>query len=458
MRKWLWLLLLAVCPASVATADVTVDDFAYGVRIDVPGTTAIAAMSLPEQVYGSAFRPDLGDIRVFNAAGEPVPHMIRYAQTLKTDAPWRSLPFFPLPEAAAAGTGGYGVFVRTGPDGAVVRVDPPSAQVSSAPPRTFLIDLSRVGLSRDGRSLARLRLKWQPGDGHIMATLAVDASDDLVNWTTIAPRSAVSDIRYAGHRLMANTIRLSATGKRYLRLRHLDEGPALSLVRIEGRIQPEGRNPVRAFVKIDGRPDPDRSGVFEYSTGGALPVDRVNLVFDQANSMADARLESRSGPDAAWIRRFKGLFYRIDVDEPPLTSAPQAVKVSMDRHWRLSVDASESTIGSAVPRLELGYRPHDLFFIARGSGPFTLAFGSAAVEPLKVNVAALFDGINRHRENGMEQWVVPRGQRIVLGGPRRLTPLPAPLPMRRIVLWSILVAGVLVVAVMAWRLARRMNS
>ena len=134
MRKWLWLVLLAVCPASVATADVTVDDFAYGIRIEVPGGTAIAAMSLPEQVYGNAFRADLGDVRVFNTAGEPVPHMIRYAQTLKSDAPWRSLPFFPLPEAAPAEAGGYRVFVRTGPDGAVVRVDPRPAQASSAPP------------------------------------------------------------------------------------------------------------------------------------------------------------------------------------------------------------------------------------------------------------------------------------------------------------------------------------
>jgi hypothetical protein len=173
--------------------------------------------------------------------------------------------------------------------------------------------------------------------------------------------------------------------------------------------------------------------------------------------MADATLESRSDSDATWTRRFKGLFYRIDVDTPPLTSAPQPVPISMDRHWRLCVDASDSTIGSAVPRLELGYRPHDLFFVARGSGPFTLAFGSAAVEPLTVNVAALFDGIGRHRENGIQQWVEPQGKRIVLGGPRRLSPLPVPLPMRRIVLWLILVAGVLVVAAMAWRLARRLT-
>ena len=130
----------------------------------------------------------------------------------------------------------------------------------------------------------------------------------------------------------------------------------------------------------------------------------------------------------------------------------------MDRRWRLTVDASDSTIGSAVPRLEIGYRPHDLFFIARGSGPFTLAFGSAVAEPLKVNVAALFDGIGRHRENGLERWVTPQSTWMVLGGPQRLSPPPKPLPMRRILLWSVLLAGVLVVAAMAWRLARRLKG
>jgi hypothetical protein len=57
----------------------------------------------------------------------------------------------------------------------------------------------------------------------------------------------------------------------------------------------------------------------------------------------------------------------------------------------------------------------------------------------------------------LERWVRPQGTPITLAGPQRLLPLPKPLPLRRIVLWSILVAGVLVVAVMAWCLARRLK-
>ena len=100
MRKWLCLALMVVCNPSVSLADPTVGDFAYGIKIDVPAGSAVAAASLPEQVYKNAFRRDLGDVRVFNAEGEPVPHLIRYAQTQSAEAPWRSLVFFPLPQEA----------------------------------------------------------------------------------------------------------------------------------------------------------------------------------------------------------------------------------------------------------------------------------------------------------------------------------------------------------------------
>lgn len=450
MKKWLWLVLLTLCAPSVALADLSMDDFAYGIQIEVTKGTAVAAFSLPEQVYQSSTRKDLGDMRVFNAAGEPVPHMIRFAQSRSIDAPWRNLTFFPLSETAPADTGGYRVHVRTGPDGAIVSVDPGISPLPSAVAKTYLVDLSRMR-----PSLAQLRLEWQPGQPNLMASMAVDASDDLVAWTTIQSRAAISDIRYGGQRLLRNTISINRSSKRYLRLRQVDSGPAVSLVQIEGRLRPEGRSAIRAVLKVDGQPIADSPGLFEYRTIGAFPVDRVNLIFDQANSMADALLESRNDTSPTWTRRFKGLFYRIDMGETPLTSDPRAVPMSMDRHWRLTVDASESTIGNAIPWLEIGYRPHDLFFIARGSGPFTLAFGSARVEPLKVNVSALFDGIGRHRENALERWVIPSGPKMVLGGPQRLSPQPKPLPVRQIVLWSVLLAGVLVVAAMAWRLARR---
>lgn len=450
--RWSWLYLLLLAAAPVFAADPVLHDFAYGVKIDVPKGTPIAALSLPAQVYKNTYRADLGDVRVFNAAGEPVPHMLRYARTQAAEAAWQPLAFFPLPEDIKSEADGYRVYVRTGPNGAVVRVDPAPESVPVESIRSFLVDVSRFR-----RDLVQLRLVWPPGEKNLMAMFRVATSDDLVNWKTISRQAAISDARYGGHRLLSDTIPLRAKTRRYLRLQQTDSGPAVPVLRIEGQVQPEGRAPIRAFMQLAGRAVPDKSGVFEYQTSGAFPIDRINLVFDQANSMAQATVSSRNDSQADWKRRFKGLFYRIDVDHTSLTSSPQSVAISMDRNWQLRVDASGSTIGSAVPRLEIDYRPHDLYFIARGSGPYTLAYGSTQVEPLKVNVSALFDGINRQRGHELARWVRPQRDQITLGGPQRLSPLPKPLPMRRIVLWSILVAGVLIVAFMAIRLARRMN-
>jgi hypothetical protein len=451
MRRWLWVLMAAVLVPCTVSAKMRENDFAYGIRVELPAGTAIAAMDLPEQVYQNAFRRDLGDMRVFNAAGEPVPHMLRYARTRDAEPPWRSLAFFPVSAPPTSDTGAYRVHVRTGPDGAIVRIDPQLTPSSLQAMRTYLIDLSILR-----RSLARLRLEWPPLDQNWTATIGIDASDDLVAWTPVQPRATVADIRYGGRRLLRNVIELDRTVKRYLRLRQLDSGPAIRPVRILGRIHPEGRKAIRAVRKVEGKPLPDSTGVFEYRTAGAFPVDRVNLIFDQANSMAEALLESRSHANGRWQKRARGLFYRIDLDGTSLVSDPLSVSMTMDRDWRLTVDDPESTIGRSIPRLEIAYRPHDLFFIARGRGPFTIAFGSARAMPLKVNVAALFEGIGQRYEQGIERWVTPEKAKIVLGGPRRLSPEPQPLPTRRIVLWSILLLGVLVVAAMAWHLARRM--
>ena len=334
-----------------------------------------------------------------------------------------------------------------------MRVDPSLKSPATEAARTFLVDASRFR-----RDLVQLRLVWPPGDKNLMAMFRAATSDDLVHWKTITKQAAISDVRYGGHRLLSDTISLHAKTGRYLRLQQTNSGPAVPVYRIEGRLRAEGRSPIRAYVQLEGRVVPDTPGVFEYQTRGAFPIDRINLVFDQANSMAQATVSSRNKSTTKWRQRFKGLLYRIDADHTSLTSSPQSVTISMDRHWQVRVDASGSTIGSAVPRLEIGYRPHDLYFIARGSGPFTLAYGSTQIEPLKVNVSALFDGINKQRKQELARWVGPQRDQITLGGPQRLSPQPRPLPVRRIVLWSILVVGVLIVAFMAMRLARRMTT
>lgn len=454
MKRWRYLFFLVWLGVPVLTLanTLTPNDFANGLKVRVPAGVAVAAISMPEPVYKSVYRADLGDIRVFNAGGEPVPHLLRYARSQRSQKSWSPLTYFPISDHSHGIISDYGVYVRTGPDGTIVRIQPQAKKESHASARTIIIDLSQMNMN-----VAALRLKWQPESANRMVFLAVDASDNLIDWTPLLSRTVLSDIQYNGRRLAINTVHFPPTRKPYLRLRQLDNGPAIAIRSIKGRSISEGPNPVRAFLTIKGRQLDEAKGGYVYDTGGTFPVDRVNLAFDQPNSMADAVLASRHHQQGEWRNRFSGLFYRIDVEGTALTSVPQPVTATMDRYWHLTVNDSDSSIGRSIPRLEIGYRPHDLFFIARGRGPFTLAFGSARAEPLRTHVATLVDSIHRQHDQGLKRWVFPDGAVFELGGARRLTPQPKPPPTRQIVLWSILLGGVLIVAFMAWRLAWRLK-
>ncbi len=50
------------------------DSFAYGFDITTPNAGPLFKLNLPENVYRSVKKEDLGDIRVFNAQGDVVPH------------------------------------------------------------------------------------------------------------------------------------------------------------------------------------------------------------------------------------------------------------------------------------------------------------------------------------------------------------------------------------------------
>ena len=61
---------LAGCPIADAQAP---RDFAYRLSIDAPGDAPFHRIDVPAAVYAGAVRGDLGDLRIFNADGTPVP-------------------------------------------------------------------------------------------------------------------------------------------------------------------------------------------------------------------------------------------------------------------------------------------------------------------------------------------------------------------------------------------------
>jgi len=58
----------------------TREDFAQGFDLEFRPTGAVHSLLLPEKIYTTVVHPDLADLRVFNGAGNAVPHLLRIEQ------------------------------------------------------------------------------------------------------------------------------------------------------------------------------------------------------------------------------------------------------------------------------------------------------------------------------------------------------------------------------------------
>ena len=77
-------LVLALTSASatpwVEAADLSPQDFAYGMLIPTPAPAAAYRVAVPLEVYRRVVHEDLSDLRIFNARGEVVPYELQQPQ------------------------------------------------------------------------------------------------------------------------------------------------------------------------------------------------------------------------------------------------------------------------------------------------------------------------------------------------------------------------------------------
>ncbi|MFP5393274.1 MAG: DUF3999 family protein, partial [Gammaproteobacteria bacterium] len=122
---------------------------------------------------------------------------------------------------------------------------------------------------------------------------------------------------------------------------------------------------------------------------------------------------------------------------------------------RLEFDERGGAGGQGVT-LQVGFTPATLVFLARGQGPFTLAWGSATAKPAALDAATLIPG---YREDapldaspatlGPVRGAAPVATAATQAQPAKLSPA---------ALWAILLAGVAVLGGMALMLFKQMKA
>ena len=426
---------------AIVSAQTGPQDFARGVEIRTDTGGAIFRVVIPRDVYLVATQPGLDDLRVFNATGRPVPTSIRpVAPPAAGKDEWIGVPVFPLYTTADVGLG-TAAQVKIDRRGAVVEV---SGSAASETLTSYLVDASAIDAT-----LGHLALEWQaPADASFLGHVRVEASDDLNRWRTLRSSAAIAQMRQGAFTISQGEIELPGVRAKYLRVWWPAELRAATVS--TARVQPQRSTPVvePQWESLAPAPIPGSPGSAAYDTGGLFPIERLDIEFADATDAASVAIRSRAAGSGDLRIRHRGLFYSLADSDIRLASKPAAIAPTVDRYWTIETER-DGGWGGRLPRLKVGWYPQELLFVARGEGPYTLAYGSGRAGRDDAPVDAVLANLDAESRQRIRQ--------ATLGEPHDLAgsaALAAPRSWRREALWAILVAAVLMLGVFALRLFR----
>ncbi len=461
MKYLLILATLFMQTGSLHAEELTTADFAAGYYLEVDSAGPIHSLEVPLEVYRTVRRADLGDIRVFNGAGELLPHGLRNV-AVEPDAVRQKegIPFFPLyASTTAAGQADLTMHVLRNTSGTIVNINAAANQGGGDSLVTgYLLDLS--GLKWP---IGELAFHWDTGQDSSVFNIQLQHSHDLQHWSSLVAKAALVDLQHGGERVEKRTVTLALKPQRYLRLTWQGSGPPLRLTQITGLSQIIQSLQRRQWAEL-GNGAVEAGGkelTVDYATSSRLPVSSAQMMFQDKNSLARIVLESRANAKDPWRTRCAQVFYTLSLAASEVRNEPCTFTPTSDRFWQALVREDGAGIGARrqAPILQLGWSPSELVFVARGTPPFLLAFGSAKLEQQegKTDSEMILQAAGTAPNNQVVS-AARLGKRIELGGDKALQPLPQPQPWKKWLLWAILILGVGLLAGMARSLIKEMNK
>ncbi|HKE96120.1 MAG TPA: DUF3999 family protein, partial [Povalibacter sp.] len=335
MREWqrrsgigTLLLLAAATPASAKSSP---DDYSQGMRVDLYAGKPLADLQLPDAVYKTVTRADLGDVSVFNADGFAVPHAFCASAIAAEPIVSREpLPVFELQAPAQTGSSGTHVEVETAA-GTQVRVQEGDAAPTEPGTRTWAHVIDARGITDE---LHSIEFDWSSPDGASQANVRVEASSDLDQWRTVVNGSTLLRVEQGGRQLQRKTVQLMPQHYDYLRVVRTDGGPPLQIAVVIG--ERVTRAPAIEPVWFSANPLTSATpGELLFDAGHIAPVTYARVVLPQINSSVRVSLQSRPDDQAQWRDRWSGEVYSVMTGGQHRSSPAAAVDGDHDRYWRL---------------------------------------------------------------------------------------------------------------------------
>lgn len=446
MRLNIALTLLVLGTPLIAAAEVSErpQDYAVSVPLTLSGEGPWYRMQLPMQAQLAARHADFRDLRLFNGEGERLAYsLIPGAERFAESQQRADLRLFPLYGPAGRRDAVPTLRVQRGDDGSIIELAEPAATAEVL--RGWLLDASATDFS-----LQRLYLEWQ-AESEGFQRFSIEASDDLDHWRPVG-EGQVAQLSFNGERIDKSEVELPPTRARYLRLLWLapEQAANLSAASVGGTRSTAEPAALIWSAALQGQAD--EQGI-TWILPLALPLERVRIEIEQANSLAPVVLQGRRDSKAPWGPLASSVLYRLPGDGHELVQDEIELPPLPVKQLRLQVDSRGGGLGLSEPRLHVAMRATELLFLVRGNPPYQLALGRADAQAGSLPVTTLVPGFDAQRMAGMGQAVIDGqiAQAEMATAPATATP---GFDWKRAGLWAVLLIGVGVLVLMALSVLR----
>lgn len=477
---------LVLLPSHSVAADL--DGFACEFPVE-EGDSSVRQVVLNEAVYGCLRHWDYADLAVVNGHGEAVPwQLVELEGPPEPALDERPIPFFTEPAPAAYETGDQlrRIAQLTGTNSTTM--DEQQWQKANSYYSSVILERTEPLVP-----LKRISLDVNRQGAPVTATLMVEQSPDLKHWTTLARPQEIRFLGQGDRELQQNTLTLDAPKQaKYLRLAMLSSAKdfAGDIDRVVGHFEKSESTTkglhlqwlkAPEFQELDGEgaraihmpglfpvarlrftPAPGRlfytGSIYVRPSGYGRAKESSNALYEEGRDRIKNRLEAvlkgeisgGSHPDA-WRYKTRFSTYWLTTETGSLSHSEVDLPLTHSEHWKFVFDQPSELAQAQLPRIEFGWQPRTIRFLAQGQGPFRLKVGRDSPAPrpsfpagLNIKTAqfvTLLTDTSDTQSTGSDK----RG-------------FWSQLNWNQLLLWALLLAGLGVLAAMAYKLWRTMDT
>ena len=460
------LLLLPLLSNALNAAEENIkrQDFNYQAELIVVSAESVQHLELPEYVQNKLHHQAAQDVRVFNAKGELMPTLIQYQTSQHQPSIVQSIVFFPLQrdaieqqKAIVSKQQQFAVKLEVLLNAENDNVESKENIEQPNQPQSYIIenpeyDENGVKSSADQTQLYQINIHLDPEfDG--IAALTLETSNDLNNWQLLVANDSVTHINYRGQQLHKNAINFSGKANRYLKLNWTGTNQptvkSIDAVLGQGSLKPVyvwSDNLIFKPVVEEGI----ASNTYQFTVSPAFRTDKIRLLESNSDQIVSGLLSSNHSANKHWMGMTRFQFYHIKNNDNTISVMESSIQPNNNENWRIQF---QYPINNAIDDLafQVNRYPVQLYFLKQGTGPYYLAFGNPSIGPMT-------DTLSKVMQNVLKISAANYGEASLSTIEKNVISPVSAFAWKKILLWIVLVAGVVIMLWMARSLFKQMTT